>query len=199
MENQSENKENETQEDINQSNMEPNGKDCKLFKSTKGQFKLSLDGFTYEKSRNVEQKYYWTCEERKKEPYHCKARAITKLIGPSNHRYINSSNDSEHNHEPKAIRIGVATVLSVMKDKAKDLARTKNCQIIEDTIGESSAIVARNLPSKNALVQAVQRAKKKVSDGKEPLNMDFTMDRTFLIETEDSMYVVKDISFQERF
>jgi hypothetical protein len=62
MENQSENKENETQEDINQSIMEPNIKDCKLFKSTKVQFKLSLDGFTYEKSRNVEEKY---CKEKK--------------------------------------------------------------------------------------------------------------------------------------
>jgi hypothetical protein len=55
MKNQSENKENETQEDINQSNMEPNIKDCKLFKYIKGQFKLSLNGFTFEKSRSVEQ------------------------------------------------------------------------------------------------------------------------------------------------
>jgi hypothetical protein len=31
-------------------------------------------------------------------------------------RYVNSSKDSEHNHEPKAIRIGIATALSVMKD-----------------------------------------------------------------------------------
>jgi hypothetical protein len=68
--NQFENKENKTQKDINQSIVEPNVKDCKLFKSTKGQFKLSLDGFTYEKSSNVEQKKYWTCEERKKGPYH---------------------------------------------------------------------------------------------------------------------------------
>jgi hypothetical protein len=49
-----------------------------------------------------------------------------------------------------------------MKDKAKDHVRTKSCQKIQDTIGESSAIVARNLPSKNALVQAVQRAKKSI-------------------------------------
>jgi hypothetical protein len=106
-----------------------------LFKSTKGKFKLSLNGWLW-KSRNVEQKYYWTCEERKQEPYHCKARAITGLIEPSNHsRYINSSKDIEHNHKPKAIRIVVATALSVMKDKAKDHVRTKNCQIIQDTIG----------------------------------------------------------------
>jgi hypothetical protein len=57
MENQSGNKQNETQEDINQSIMQPNVKDYKLFKSTKRQFKLSLDGFTYVKSRHVEQKY----------------------------------------------------------------------------------------------------------------------------------------------
>jgi hypothetical protein len=73
-------------------------------------------------------------EELKKEPYHCKARAITELIGPSNHRCINSSKDSEQNHEPTAIWIAVATTLSVMKDKAKDHVRTKSCQIIQDTI-----------------------------------------------------------------
>jgi hypothetical protein len=78
MENQSENKEIEIQEDINQSIMKPNVKDCKLFKSTKGQFKLSLDDFTYEKSRHVEQIYYWTCKKRKKItmplqiPFHCR-------------------------------------------------------------------------------------------------------------------------------
>jgi hypothetical protein len=81
MENQFENKENETQEEISQSIMEPNVKECKLFKSTKGKFKLSLDGLaTCEKSKNVEQKYYWTCEERKKERYHCKARVNIELI-----------------------------------------------------------------------------------------------------------------------
>jgi hypothetical protein len=81
MENQSKNEENATQEDINQSIMEPDVRDCKVFKSTKGQFKLTLDRFTYEKSRHVEQKYHWTCEERKKEPYHSKkTRSITQLI-----------------------------------------------------------------------------------------------------------------------
>jgi hypothetical protein len=147
-----------------------------LFKSTKGQFKLSLNGFKSEKSRHVGQKYYWACDERKKEPYHSKACSITELIGPSNHRYINSIKDSEHNHESKAIRIGVATALSIMRDKVKDHIRTKSCQRIQDTFAESSAIVARNLPSKNTLVQAVQRAKNKVSGGMEPLNMDFTLD-----------------------
>jgi hypothetical protein len=119
MENQSENEANETQEDINQSIMEPNVNDCKFFKSTKGQFKLSLDDFTYENSRNVEQKYYWTCEERKNEPYHCKARAITELIGPSNHRYINSSKDSEHNHKPKAIPIDLWTATTNVRKATK--------------------------------------------------------------------------------
>jgi hypothetical protein len=67
MENQSGNKQNETQEDINHSIMKPNVKDYKLFQSTKRQFKLSLDGFTYEKSRHViHAKYYWTCEEPKR-------------------------------------------------------------------------------------------------------------------------------------
>jgi hypothetical protein len=50
--------------------------------------------------------------------------------------------------------IEVATALSIMRDKAKNHVRTKSCQIIQDTIGESSAIAASNLLSKNALVQA---------------------------------------------
>jgi hypothetical protein len=49
-----------------------------------------------------------------------------------------------------------------MKDKAKYHVRTNSCQIIQDTIGESSGRAASNLLSKNALVQAVQHAKKSI-------------------------------------
>jgi hypothetical protein len=74
------------------------------------------------------------------------------------HWYTNSSKDSEHNHKPLATRIGVATALRIMRNKAKDHVSTKSCQIIQDTINESSAKVVRNLPS----VQAVQRAQLKI-------------------------------------
>jgi hypothetical protein len=51
-----------------------------------------------------------------------------------------------------------------MRDKAKNHVRTISCNIIQDTIGESSFIAASNLLSKNAVVQAqvVQRAKKSI-------------------------------------
>jgi hypothetical protein len=49
-----------------------------------------------------------------------------------------------------------------MRDKAKNHVRTINCKIIQDTIGESSFIAASNLLSKNALVQAVQQAKRSI-------------------------------------
>jgi hydroxymethylpyrimidine/phosphomethylpyrimidine kinase len=49
-----------------------------------------------------------------------------------------------------------------MRDKAKDHVRTKSCQIIQDTIGDPSAIATSNLLSKNAVVQAVQQAKKSI-------------------------------------
>jgi hypothetical protein len=45
-----------------------------------------------------------------------------------------------------------------MKDKAKYHVRTKSCQIIQDTIGESSFIAASNLLSKNALVQQAKKS-----------------------------------------
>jgi hypothetical protein len=38
-------------------------------------------------------------KSEKKELYHFKARSISELIGPSNHRHINSNKASEHNHE----------------------------------------------------------------------------------------------------
>jgi hypothetical protein len=71
MENQSENKdENKTQEDINLPIMEPNVKDCKLFKSTKS--------------------------EKKKNNTTAKPAPLPNSLNHQIHRYIHASEDNEH-------------------------------------------------------------------------------------------------------
>jgi hypothetical protein len=76
-----ENKENEDPQDI---------EFCQTFLSTKGNPKLSINGFTYDKICSIDQKYYWVCEKSKKMPYNCKSRAIKKLNGVDIHVYEES-------------------------------------------------------------------------------------------------------------
>jgi hypothetical protein len=75
-----ENKENEDPQDI---------EFCQTFPATKGNQKLSINGFKYDKVRSIDQKYYWVCEESRKMPYNCRSRAITKLDGVDIHVYVN--------------------------------------------------------------------------------------------------------------
>jgi hypothetical protein len=76
-----ENKENEDPQDFEY---------CQTFPSTKGNLKLSINGFTYDKVRSIDRTYNWVCEESRKMPYNCKSRAITKLDGVDIHVYVES-------------------------------------------------------------------------------------------------------------
>jgi hypothetical protein len=85
-----------------------------------------------------------------------------------------------------------------MKEKAKNNSRTRTCQIFQDTIASASPIITRNFPSKNQLIQTAQHAKKSKTGLVEPTlptDFNFEDDPEYLLATEDSLYVVKDVSF----
>lgn len=42
---------------------------CELLKTNKGGIKLNCDGFTYDKNRFYNEKYYWVCEKYKNKQY----------------------------------------------------------------------------------------------------------------------------------
>jgi hypothetical protein len=57
--------------------------------------------------------------------------------------------------------------------------------------------VARHFPSRNQLIQTAQRAKKSKTGLVEPTDFNFEVDSEYLLATEDSLYAVKDVSFED--
>jgi hypothetical protein len=106
--------------------------------------------------------------------------------------------NGDHNHEPKALRIGTAKTLNAMKEKAKNNPRTRTCQIVQEIAKLLRVPAQRNFPSRNQLIQTAQRAKKSKTGLVEPTDFNFEVDPEYLLATEDnrrSLYVVKDVSF----
>jgi hypothetical protein len=84
-----------------------------------------------------------------------------------------------------------------MKEKAKNNPQTRTCQIVQDTVANASPIIARSFPSRNQLIQTAQRVKKSKTGLVEPTDFNFQVDPEYLLATEDSLYVVKDVSFRD--
>ena len=83
---------------------------CEIVKSTRGNPKINVYGYLYTKEKNINQRYYWSCEFRKK--YGCSGRAMTDLEGEE-HILISTK---EHSHAPEANRVDVVKTLDIIKE-----------------------------------------------------------------------------------
>jgi hypothetical protein len=63
--------------------------------------------------------------------------------------------------------------------------------LFETLLRVQAQFVARHFPSRNQLIQTAQRAKKSKT------GFNFEVDSEYLLATEDSLYAVKDVSFED--
>ena len=101
---------------------------CNLVNSTRGNPKITVDGYLLVKDKNRKERYYWCCEYRKNK--NCSGRAVT-ILENEQHKLIKST---EHNHAPEASRMDVISTLNTIKETAASQTRVKPSQIIQDSI-----------------------------------------------------------------
>lgn len=131
------------------------------FKSSKGQLKLCVDGYIYNKNRQVNNKVYWICELHRQEQ--CKSRAIT-IVNTENEKTEHTviQHDSiTHNHDPDSSRLAVSSIIDEMKTDAVDHPTKKTCQIIQSAKRKYNEDVLSQLPSTSAMRQIIYREKNK--------------------------------------
>ena len=167
-----------------------------VFKNQKGGFKVNVNGFTYAKNREYNNKVYLECEFKRNDLYKCKARLTTNVFSEVECVSVISS-AGEHNHEGNPVRASVARNVHDLKMKTKDQPTVKTCQILQNHIASTSSDVATSLPSKDSLRQMINRGKKKVLNvPKEPTNFDFVIDHQSLLLNDDN-FVIKERIFAQ--
>lgn len=130
---------------------------CSTFKSSKGGLKLSVNGYIYNKNREVKNKVYWICERRGEK---CMCRAITTInMEMQLHTVIKC--DENHNHDPEPARLAVASIIDKIKSDSYQNTGKKTCQILQTAKSSSDELILSELPSTSALRQVVYREKKK--------------------------------------
>lgn len=166
---------------------------CQLFKTTKGGVKLNVNGFTYEKNKKVESKFYWVCELRKET--NCIARAITLCLeNTENHTIVKAENN--HNHDPDANRVNVANLTNNLKSVAAKDVSQKPCQIIQNALAKYGDQPLQ-MPSTSAMKQVIYREKKKHKEVfHEPTDIYFTINHDKL-KLNDENIIMNDVLFKE--
>lgn len=82
----------------------------RVLSTNRGGIKIHYNGYTYEKHREHNEKYYWVCELRRNNDYKCNVRLITTRNDDQSHELI-SKQVKTHNHEPNAFREKVSKIV----------------------------------------------------------------------------------------
>ena len=122
--------------------------------SNKGARKLVFDGYTFVKSRQVGNRIYWCCDQKRDRVLQCRGNVVTDIV--NGREALIASKD--HNHAPSQAAIEAKKLMIKVKELAKT-TRDKPCVIINKA-KECDQAVTFELPSVNAMRKTIQRQRK---------------------------------------
>lgn len=164
---------------------------CDLVKSTRGNPKIIVHGYLLVKDKNVNEKYYWCCEYRKK--YNCNGRAVTILEGQEH--VLN--NVQEHNHAPEASRANVIKTLNTIKETAS-LTHDKPAQIIQNAIVNMPQNSHPYMPNREALRKQILHVRNESLPSQPQSLQDINVpDNLRITISGREEFLIKEIEFDE--
>lgn len=165
------------------------------FKSSKGRLKLFVNGFIYNKNRQVNNTVYWICELYQTKQ--CKSRATTIVNMETETHTVTKHNDYLHNHDPDPARPEISSIITELKINSIEHPEKKTCQILQAAKRNADEMILSKLPSTSAMRQIVYREKSK---GKpvfmEPTSVYFTIHHDGL-QIHEENFVICDEIFNE--
>lgn len=130
---------------------------CEVFKSNKGALKLFVEGYTYNRNKSQDGKFYRCCEMYSNKIVKCRS-TINTTVGDNGEHMI-SKRMRDHNHGPNPLRKHIADFKEKLKTKSStDL---KPCKIVQNEKANTDQVILEQLPSTSALKQVIYREKTK--------------------------------------
>lgn len=167
---------------------------CEFFKSKKGALKLYINGYTYDKNRVKDNRFYWLCETRYDKIYKCNSSVITTVNENNSETHVVIKNPGPHNHEANPMRKKLADFCDTIKKEAS--VGKKACQVLQDNLASTSSEVREYLPTKSALKQIIYRTKKKSDLPSEPSDINFQIDEKY-VKLLGNNFIIKDHIYDE--
>lgn len=129
----------------------------KVLQSSKGGLKIEHAGFVYNLNNNIDDTYYWKCEEYKSS--NCYGRLVTVLNQDNIHKI--KKNTDIHSHEPDVNRRFVLQAINNIENSANQ-TRESASKIIRGEKRKLTSSTICDLPSDSALLQIIKRQRKEI-------------------------------------